>query len=69
MKHRNWQDSNLRSQRESDFESDAITTRPQLLPRLKVLGVLNQITLKIMGKWYVRSVPFIILLNQEATVQ
>ena len=49
MKYRNWQDSNLRSQRESDFESDAITTRPQLLPRLKVLGVLNRITLKIMG--------------------
>ena len=28
---RNRQDSNLRSLRESDFESDALTTRPQLL--------------------------------------
>jgi hypothetical protein len=28
---RSRQDSNLRSQRESDFESDALTTRPRLL--------------------------------------
>ncbi len=28
---RSWQDSNLRSQRESDFKSDALTARPQLL--------------------------------------
>ena len=28
---RSWQDSNLRSHRESDFESDALTSRPQLL--------------------------------------
>ena len=28
---RSWQDSNLRSQRETDFESVALTTRPQLL--------------------------------------
>ena len=28
---RGGQDSNLRSQRESDFESDALTTRPRLL--------------------------------------
>ena len=28
---RSWQGSNLRSQRESDFKSDALTTRPQLL--------------------------------------
>ena len=27
---RSWQDSNLRSQREYDFKSDALTTRPQL---------------------------------------
>ena len=27
------QDSNLRSQRESDFESDALTSRPRLLPQ------------------------------------
>ena len=30
-KWRSRQDSNLRSQRESDFESDALTTRPRLL--------------------------------------
>ena len=29
-KYRSWQDSNLRSHRESDFESDALTTPPQL---------------------------------------
>ena len=28
---RSWQDSNLRSQKESDFKSDALTARPQLL--------------------------------------
>ncbi len=28
---RSWQDSNLRSQREYDFKSDALTARPQLL--------------------------------------
>ena len=31
-KFRSWQGSNLRSQRETDFKSDALTTRPQLLP-------------------------------------
>ena len=28
---RSWQGSNLRYHRESDFKSDALTTRPQLL--------------------------------------
>ena len=33
---RSRQDSNLRSQRESDFQSDALTTRPRLLPIIKM---------------------------------
>ena len=35
---RNRQDSNLRSQRESDFESDALTSRPRLLSQVKGNG-------------------------------
>ena len=34
---RSRQDSNLRSQRESDFESDALTTRPQLQIRTRTV--------------------------------
>ena len=36
---RSWQDSNLRSQWESDFESDALTTQPRLLVNICLLNL------------------------------
>ena len=56
MKLRNRQDSNLRSQREFDFESNALTTRPRL-PTQRMMWY-NWFTNMLEDFWFLSDFDF-----------
>ena len=66
---RSRQDSNLRSQRESDFESDALTTRPQLLVNIYLLNLKECFVgcQKMVGKYYLVKTRFCYSKNFESS--